>query len=148
MIRRPPRSTRTDTLFPYPTLFRSRRSVEREGDELGAAADILIGDRAVEALPFGGDPAVGRLVAVVAHQEDMLLGNRRLREIVDFGIAHVDRRVGNAVGKRLAVEGQTAISLSVRPGDAMISEFVEIGRASCRERVCQYVLIWVVAVSF
>src|SRR3546814_8026532 len=25
MIRRPPRSTRTDTLFPYPTLFRSDR---------------------------------------------------------------------------------------------------------------------------
>src|SRR3546814_17555134 len=24
-IRRPPRSTRTDTLFPYPTLFRSKR---------------------------------------------------------------------------------------------------------------------------
>src|SRR3546814_4101824 len=29
MIRRPPRSTRTDTLFPYTTLFRSRRC---EGD--------------------------------------------------------------------------------------------------------------------
>src|SRR3546814_5962647 len=27
MIRRPPRSTRTDTLFPYTTLFRSRRDV-------------------------------------------------------------------------------------------------------------------------
>src|SRR3546814_9054933 len=27
MIRRPPRSTRTDTLFPYTTLFRSRRQV-------------------------------------------------------------------------------------------------------------------------
>src|SRR3546814_1544315 len=27
MIRRPPRSTRTDTLFPYTTLFRSGRSV-------------------------------------------------------------------------------------------------------------------------
>src|SRR3546814_4379165 len=26
MIRRPPRSTRTDTLFPYTTLFRSRAS--------------------------------------------------------------------------------------------------------------------------
>src|SRR3546814_7540015 len=26
MIRRPPRSTRTDTLFPYPTLFRSLKS--------------------------------------------------------------------------------------------------------------------------
>src|SRR3546814_18540439 len=27
MIRRPPRSTRTDTLFPYTTLFRSRRAL-------------------------------------------------------------------------------------------------------------------------
>src|SRR3546814_4412050 len=32
MIRRPPRSTRTDTLFPYTTLFRSRRP--GDGDEL------------------------------------------------------------------------------------------------------------------
>src|SRR3546814_16979294 len=31
MIRRPPRSTRTDTLFPYTTLFRSRLGL---GDEL------------------------------------------------------------------------------------------------------------------
>src|SRR3546814_6342221 len=30
MIRRPPRSTRTDTLFPYTTLFRSREG-EHEG---------------------------------------------------------------------------------------------------------------------
>src|SRR3546814_7260076 len=28
MIRRPPRSTRTDTLFPYTTLFRSTMAVE------------------------------------------------------------------------------------------------------------------------
>src|SRR3546814_3613448 len=28
MIRRPPRSTRTDTLFPYTTLFRSRRCLD------------------------------------------------------------------------------------------------------------------------
>src|SRR3546814_8353933 len=34
MIRRPPRSTRTDTLFPYTTLFRSREAFV---DELGAA---------------------------------------------------------------------------------------------------------------
>src|SRR3546814_6357520 len=36
MIRRPPRSTRTDTLFPYTTLFRSRRRYgghERAGVE-------------------------------------------------------------------------------------------------------------------
>src|SRR3546814_17322395 len=30
MIRRPPRSTRTDTLVPYTTLFRSRRSNPRD----------------------------------------------------------------------------------------------------------------------
>src|SRR3546814_15504082 len=30
MIRRPPRSTRTDTLFPYTTLFRSLRALKSE----------------------------------------------------------------------------------------------------------------------
>src|SRR3546814_18987128 len=30
MIRRPPRSTRTDTLFPYTTLFRSARAENRD----------------------------------------------------------------------------------------------------------------------
>src|SRR3546814_1424739 len=32
MIRRPPRSTRTDTLFPYTTLFRSHGAAGRRGD--------------------------------------------------------------------------------------------------------------------
>src|SRR3546814_7790785 len=37
MIRRPPRSTRTDTLFPYTTLFRSHRPPRRaSNDSLGA----------------------------------------------------------------------------------------------------------------
>src|SRR3546814_9216675 len=36
MIRRPPRSTRTDTLFPYTTLF---RSVELEGQTSGDQID-------------------------------------------------------------------------------------------------------------
>src|SRR3546814_10640113 len=31
MIRRPPRSTRTDTLFPYTTLFRSRKASSVKG---------------------------------------------------------------------------------------------------------------------
>src|SRR3546814_9725004 len=34
MIRRTPRSTRTDTLFPYTTLFRSRGGQECAGDRL------------------------------------------------------------------------------------------------------------------
>src|SRR3546814_20014963 len=33
MLRRPPRSTRTDTLFPYTTLFRSRPAVDRSGSK-------------------------------------------------------------------------------------------------------------------
>src|SRR3546814_17419500 len=41
MIRRPPRSTRTDTLFPYTTLFRSTRLVTRTpgGGTTGAYVD-------------------------------------------------------------------------------------------------------------
>src|SRR3546814_18834472 len=39
MIRRPPRSTRTDTLFPYTTLFRSAVPVIEEGGLLGAHAE-------------------------------------------------------------------------------------------------------------
>src|SRR3546814_3351471 len=35
MIRRPPRSTRTDTLFPYTTLFRSEMVMEVEDPEFG-----------------------------------------------------------------------------------------------------------------
>src|SRR3546814_17438786 len=39
MIRRPPRSTRTDTLFPYTTLFRSDTLVEQAHDEAGDVVD-------------------------------------------------------------------------------------------------------------
>src|SRR3546814_4544572 len=39
MIRRPPRSTRTDTLFPYTTLFRSLAPVLENGHPL-----VLVGD--------------------------------------------------------------------------------------------------------
>src|SRR3546814_5315200 len=38
MIRRPPRSTRTDTLFPYTTLFRSCRSRRATSAKLGSPA--------------------------------------------------------------------------------------------------------------
>src|SRR3546814_7706230 len=46
MIRRPPRSTRTDTLFPYTTLFRSRRNrqfVDIDGHRALKAGAIAIG---------------------------------------------------------------------------------------------------------
>src|SRR3546814_17749196 len=47
MIRRPPRSTRTDTLLPYTTLFRSRKLSPRSRWAVLAAAGIY-GDIARE----------------------------------------------------------------------------------------------------
>src|SRR3546814_8594397 len=45
MIRRPPRSTRTDTLFPYPTLFRSHFEIY---EQLLAEAEAFGDARAIE----------------------------------------------------------------------------------------------------
>src|SRR3546814_18771685 len=63
MIRRPPRSTRTDTLFPYTTLFRSRfprhralRIPPSDRDRRGAAAQRL----PVELLHAGRHPRAAR----------------------------------------------------------------------------------------
>src|SRR3546814_1509659 len=74
MIRRPPRSTRTDTLFPYTTLFRSpvhifgaaaRNAGNGERAALDAERHILSaghqrGDIGVVILPEGERAAVGR----------------------------------------------------------------------------------------
>src|SRR3546814_5441138 len=53
MIRRPPRSTRTDTLFPYTTLFRSRRRDARTVPHASARPDARRGLRR-PAGPGGG----------------------------------------------------------------------------------------------
>src|SRR3546814_4918401 len=61
MKRRPPRSTRTDTLFPYTTLFRSR--LRSEGEQLAARQQQMeqaIPTPAADAsapLPVGDMPA-------------------------------------------------------------------------------------------
>src|SRR3546814_13581381 len=47
MIRRPPRSTRTDTLFPYTTLFRSRELVEQRLDDRRLAGAARAGQQHV-----------------------------------------------------------------------------------------------------
>src|SRR3546814_14551396 len=58
MIRRPPRSTRTDTLFPYTTLFRSvpfppagGRSIPRARPAPASATPAPVGDRRVRRCP-------------------------------------------------------------------------------------------------
>src|SRR3546814_18632557 len=60
MIRRPPRSTRTDTLFPYTTLFRSAATAPRASSSALEAGDQLLryGSN------FGG---VGGLSAIAAY---------------------------------------------------------------------------------
>src|SRR3546814_5161908 len=42
MLRRPPRSTRTDTLFPYTTLFRSGGGLMHARDLLGDAPVLVV----------------------------------------------------------------------------------------------------------
>src|SRR3546814_5424148 len=61
MIRRPPRSTRTDTLFPYTTLFRSllpRRQAELRR-EPAAPPRRRDGDRLPRRNPGGPAPQLG-----------------------------------------------------------------------------------------
>src|SRR3546814_3414590 len=48
MIRRPPRSTRTDTLFPYTTLFRSPRGRRGQRGGLGDAGAAATGPEAAD----------------------------------------------------------------------------------------------------
>src|SRR3546814_13772889 len=64
MLRRPPRSTRTYTLFPYPTLFRSARIVWKEtvvGMFNGVAFAILVG---LVAFAWFRDPLIGVVIAL------------------------------------------------------------------------------------
>src|SRR3546814_10744022 len=54
MLRRPPRSTRTDTLFPYTTLFRSL--VEKSGSDAERVDDVVFGQGDAS----GEGPSIGR----------------------------------------------------------------------------------------
>src|SRR3546814_6002284 len=62
MIRRPPRSTRTDTLFPYTTLFRS------PADGAAPARRSHDGRRGVLAVPVEGGRAAERTAGAGLHE--------------------------------------------------------------------------------
>src|SRR3546814_15465199 len=70
MIRRPPRSTRTDTLFPYTTLFRSQGDVRRVAGE--RQVEPAAGEQAVRGEPPPGADAVRQHVERLADRH--LLG--------------------------------------------------------------------------
>src|SRR3546814_16651681 len=98
MIRRPPRSTRTDTLFPYTTLFRSRFADHGAGD---ADALLLAGRqlRGQRALAF----AQAQLLEHAAHAP------------ADLAAAHAaqDQRQGDVVEH--AAVGEQAMVLEHHP---------------------------------
>src|SRR3546814_21129470 len=102
MLRRPPRSTRTDTLFPYTTRFRS------------GLAEVAAGAAEVDAAAaVAGEAAEHHVAAGPVHAA----GDRRDHAVV-------------------VVAAAVALEVAAQVGPPV---HAEIGRASCRERVCQYV---------
>src|SRR3546814_10736740 len=96
MIRRPPRSTRTDTLFPYTTLFRS--TVE---DGLGIAADagVTITELGLADTMGWATPArIERVVGTVRARWPELRLTLHLHDTRGLGIAnaHAGLRMGVA----------------------------------------------------
>src|SRR3546814_15679182 len=108
MIRRPPRSTRTDTLFPYTTLFRSAQPLAQvDQDRSGYAPYAPI-------LPH--DLIIGPLTALELNPAPDLI----------IRVPRIFQRHFEPVRQFMFVGNK---GKSGR----------KIGRASCRERECQYV---------
>src|SRR3546814_13206814 len=133
MIRRPPRSTRTDTLFPYTTLFRSLR--RRRAQAVGVAL------------------AVTELQRIERHRRQFdhlaLAVVEQQLEAAPGGDAHVKAAVradAQAV-IQLAVEDHLASARALTPKIVRHLRLCnqsedlrpDIGRESCRDRLCQYV---------
>src|SRR3546814_14735802 len=122
MIRRPPRSTRTDTLFPYTTLFRSLvagqlQAARRLLPDVAAPrlAELLAGSSSGESTGFDPDIWLGMCTQASEHA---LLELQAARE---------------REGQRLA---EMMLACATEVGEIVEQE---IGRASCRARQCQYV---------
>src|SRR3546814_10999598 len=101
MIRRPPRSTRTDTLFPYTTLFRSikARAADAEGDARRAALGYAA---ALDAAPANELVAI-RTYRAAMEAGDTALVDRALGVLERSGVAPQDSALWRPAG---AVAGQ------------------------------------------
>src|SRR3546814_18141086 len=120
MIRRPPRSTRTDTLFPYTTLF---RSVGAALDALRPAAAAHLAEHLVEDVGETGAEAevepAARATAIGAGRRESLVADA----VVDGTLLEV---LQDLVGLVDVLDGPFRLPVARK-----------LGRAPCRERVCQ-----------
>src|SRR3546814_20265058 len=99
MIRRPPRSTRTDTLFPYTTLFRSQ-AVDRLGFAVGTGqylatvvgrnAAHLVVDRGNDRNRFLDGIDIGEL------DGDFADGRQALLDRVGPQVVKLEQQIGRA----------------------------------------------------
>src|SRR3546814_15162660 len=106
MIRRPPRSTRTDTLFPYTTLFRSQAAEAGQGGH-GAVADHGEGLQDLKLLDVLGQVARGHpLVDVLVASEPAELLDARLHVAVGDPFASGARGEIDALDWSRVVEGK------------------------------------------
>src|SRR3546814_19354655 len=125
MIRRPPRSTRTDTLFPYTTLFRSclEEGYSRERISSSLQESALFPYR-------HGDPE--RNVRFASnHSTPKRCDWWYYRLLGDLlWPSRCERYRGSSAGSGVA---EVCCRGNVK------QTTTKIGRASCRERVCQYV---------
>src|SRR3546814_17153374 len=115
MMRRPPRSTRTDTLFPYTTLFRSRGFAYAQDNFCMFAEEMITGE-GERSRYFGPDATGG--------------------PDIDSGSIRTDNRKSDFYFKLVNAPDIVATAWRQQPRAVKARE---LGRASGRERVCQYV---------
>src|SRR3546814_11381823 len=139
MHRLPPRSTLTDTLFPYPTLFRSVLGRAAVAAVAAAVDDLekIVG----EALAGGGGVVV--LLDVVAAPDHVPLALERQPQARLGLVVQVGRGCGLGFRPGLGPHEEAGHLAGVvhRPltQDRRRQPAPDIGSASCRKRGCQYV---------
>src|SRR3546814_11323247 len=99
MIRRPPRSTRTDTLFPYTTLFRSGGStVGLTGGSVSSIGDDFGGGLYSTG---AGSKITATDLAIAVQRQRISAANKPIGvgvEAVRGGLRSEERRVGKGCG--------------------------------------------------
>src|SRR3546814_6736060 len=94
MIRQPPRSTRTDTLFPYTTLFRALRGARFRGHAAGHHLRRRLVHRRLRELPgheLPGLAATASLLETVRMLDDAAIGDPEPAVVAGSGIRGAHR---------------------------------------------------------